>query len=83
MRGRQAVERLTVPGLARPAPEGVATPIVRPGCEVSVFTIIDGAVITLFDGPRPPIGVNLRGVSRGRRRVKPLCGSSASLRPFG
>ena len=31
MRGRQAVERLTVLGLARPAPEGVATPIVRPG----------------------------------------------------
>ena len=50
---------------------------------VSVFTIIDGAVITLFDGPRPPIGASLGGVSRDRRRVKPLRGSFASLRPFG
>ncbi len=32
MRGRQPVERLTVPEVAGPAPEGVATPVFRPGC---------------------------------------------------
>ena len=51
--------------------------------ELSVFTIIDGAAITLFDGLWSLIGASRGGVSRGRRRVKPLRGSSASLRPFG
>ena len=49
---------------------------------VSVFTIIDGAVITLFDGLRSPIRTWRCRLSYGRQRIKPLRGSSASLRPF-
>ena len=50
---------------------------------LSVLPVSDGAMIGLFDGFSVPIGASLGGVSRGRRRVKPLRGSFASLRPFG
>ena len=36
---------------------------------LSMFTMVDGAVITLFDGPRPPIGASLGRVSRGRKQA--------------
>ena len=51
--------------------------------EVSVCTKIEGAILTLFEGVegRPPGRAG--EVSHGRQRVKPLRGSSASLRPFG
>ena len=51
--------------------------------QLSVFTIIDGAVFTLFEGQRGWHWGVVGEVSHGRQRVKPLCGSSASLRPFG
>jgi len=44
---------------------------------VSVLAVSDGGVIELFDG------LSDAGLSAGRRRVKPLRGSSALLRPFG
>ena len=62
---------------------GVRGPEACRAALVSVVTVIDGVVITIFDGRWPPIVVSLRGVSRGRRRVKPLRGSFAALRPFG
>ena len=51
--------------------------------QLSVLPVSDGAMIGLFDGFSVPIGASLGRVSRGRRRVKPLRGSFASLRPFG
>ena len=48
---------------------------------VTVLAVSDGAVIGLFDGFSVSIGASLGGVSRGRRRVKPLRGSFASLEP--
>ena len=57
-----------------------------PGIEdgtVSVLAVSDGAVIGLFDGFSVPIRTRPGRVSDGRRRVKPLRGSFASLRPFG
>ena len=50
---------------------------------LSVCTIIEGAILTLFEGVegRPPGRAG--EVWHGRQRVKPLRGSSASLRPFG
>ena len=50
---------------------------------VSVLAVSDGAVIGLFDGFSVPIRTRPDRVSDGRRRVKPLRGSFASLRPFG
>ena len=50
---------------------------------VSVLAVSDGAVIGLFDGFSVPIRTRPGRVSDGRRRVKPLRGSFASLRPFG
>ena len=44
---------------------------------LSVLAVSDGGVIELFDG------LSDAGLSAGRRRVKPLRGSSALLRPFG
>ena len=50
---------------------------------VSVCTIIEGAILTLFERVEGrPLG-RAGEVSHGRQRVKPLRGSSASLRPFG
>ncbi len=50
---------------------------------LSVLAVSDGAVIGLFDGFSVPIRTRPGRVSDGRRRVKPLRGSFASLRPFG
>ena len=50
---------------------------------VSVLALTDGAAIRLFDGSWLEVRWNGVGVSDGRRRVKPLRGSSAALRPFG
>jgi len=51
--------------------------------EVSVLALPDGATLRLFDGFPARGWLIAGGVSAGRRRVKPLRGSSASLRPFG
>ncbi len=49
---------------------------------VSVLALSDGASIGLFDGLWFAVWWNAGGVSDGRRRVKPLRGSCASLRPL-
>ena len=50
---------------------------------VSVLTLFGCAPITVFDGIWSPIPATADRVSRGRRRVKWLRRSFASLRPFG
>ena len=50
---------------------------------VSALAVSDGATIRLFGGPWSPIRLGRCGVSDSRRRVKPLRGSCATLRPFG
>ena len=50
---------------------------------LSALAVSDGATIRLFGGPWSPIRLGRCGVSDSRRRVKPLRGSCATLRPFG
>ena len=66
-----------------PCPGGVAHGRGTFSLTVSVLAVSDGAVIGLFDGFSVPIRTRPGRVSDGRRRVKPLRGSFASLRPFG
>ena len=68
---------------ARYAPSARVDPDLEFQLLVSVVTVIDGAVIALFDGLWSPVREMPGWVSHGGQRVKPLHGSSASLRPFG
>lgn len=49
---------------------------------VSALTLPDGAMLALFDGFRMRY-LGTVGMSDERRRVKPLRGSCAALRPVG